>query len=69
MVEAAQRLSLEEPEWLEVTLDQLAHLEDILTHDADNVTVLGMQNVKITLTLMFTSGLWIEADGAHRASR
>ena len=43
VVQAAQGLALEEPEWLEVTLDQFAHLENILTHNTDNVTVLGLK--------------------------
>ena len=40
VVQAAQRLSLEKTERLEVSLNQFAHLKHILTHDTDNVTVL-----------------------------
>ena len=49
VVQAAQGLPLEKPEWLEVSLDQFAHLENILTHNTDNVTVLGVkyENLKI----------------------
>ena len=41
MVQAAQGFPLEEPEWLEVTLNEFAHLENILTHNTDNVAVLN----------------------------
>ena len=64
VVQAAQRLPLEKSKRLEVTLDQFAHLEHILTHDTDNVTVLGMLNVKI-FSIMLVRGLWMEADGTH----
>ena len=64
VIQAAQRLPLEKSKRLEVTLDQFAHLEHILTHDTDNVTVLGMWNVKI-FAIMSVRGLWMEADGTH----
>ena len=69
VVQATQRLPLEKSKWLEVTLDQFAHLEHILTHNTDNVTVLGMWKVKIfVIIIMLFRGLWMEADGAHGAS-
>ena len=67
VVQAAQRFSLEKPKRLEITLNQFAHLKHILTHNTDNVTVLGMGSVKLNAVIVFRD-LWIEADGAHRAS-
>ena len=63
VIQAAQRLALQKPEGLEVTLNQFAHLEHILTHDAHNVPVLEIINLKSQKTLHRDKYcLWMKAN-------